>query len=119
MIIRKVDATNDWTFGKGLSNYAKDEEAINQNIKSRLLSWLGDCFFAPDEGVDWRGRLDVGQQEALQQELKAVILQSSGVVGVANVSAVFDSSSRFIRITYNVETIFGNAFQSAVDQTVI
>lgn len=117
MIIRKVDSENDWLFGHGLSNYAKDEEAINENIKTRLLSWVNDCFFAMQEGVDWRQRLDIGQQLALKDELKTVILQSFGVIGVNSVELIFDGVTRLARITYNIQTIFSQSFQTEIRQS--
>lgn len=116
MKIRKVDENNDWTFGKGLSSYARNEEAIEQNIKGRLLSWVNDCFFDLQAGVDWKSRLDVGQQQALEEECRAVILQSFGVVGVNSVDAVFDGATRLLRIEYNVSTIFSPSFEGQIAQ---
>lgn len=116
MIIRKVDANNDWSFGKGLSDYAADEQAIEQNIKTRILSWVGDCFFALPEGVDWRNRLEIGQQTELLEEVKSIILQSFGVVGINSLTGVFTGSTRNFLITYNIQTIFSPSFQSTIIQ---
>ena len=118
MIIRRVDASNDWRFGKGKSDYATDEDAIDQNVQSRILSWLNDCFFALDEGVDWRSHLDVGEQGALLDDVRSVILKSYGVIGVNDVEAVFDSKSRAYTLTYDMQTIFSRSFQSALTLTV-
>lgn len=111
MIIRKIDGTGDWTFGKGIASYATDEAAIEQNIKTRLLSWVGDSFFALTEGVDWRNRLDVGQQANLVAEVKAYILRSFGVVGILNFTPVFNSAGRLESVTYTIQTIFSTSFQ--------
>lgn len=118
MIFRKVDASNDWGFGKGLSNYARDEEAVEQNIKTRLLSWVGDCFFALNEGIDWKSRLDVGQKASLEQELRAQILQSYGVIGVNSVDVVFSGTTRLFTVTYNITTFFSQSFQATLSQAV-
>lgn len=118
MIIRRVDSTNDWNFGKGISDYAVETEAIMQNIKSRVLSWVGDCFFAPDEGVDWKSRLDIGQQDLLVQEIKAIILQSFGVVRITEFASTFIGQTRAINITYTIDTIFGQTIQSTISQTI-
>lgn len=118
MNIRSVDGNNDWNFGKGLSDYASEELAIEENIKTRLLSWFGDCFFAPDEGIDWRSRLDVGQQDALLTEVKTMILQTEGVVGINSVTGVFDSTQRTYAIAYSVQTIYSRSLQSSVLQMV-
>lgn len=116
MIIRKIDGENDWEFGHGLSDFAKDDAAIAENIETRLLSWVGDCFFAIQEGVDWRQRLDIGQQQALKDELQSVILQSFGVMSVLSVELVFNGVTRFATITYNIQTIFSPSFQTVIHQ---
>ena len=118
MIIRSIDATNDWTFGKGLGNYSTQESAIEENIQTRLLSWVGDCFFALPDGVDWKNRLDVGQQDLILDEIKTVILQSYGVVAVNSVTGVFNGATRLFSITYNIDTIFSSSFQSQLTQPV-
>lgn len=117
MIIRKIDADNDWTFGQGLSNYAINEEAIDENIKTRLLSWIGDCFFALQDGIDWKQRLDVGQKDALEDEIRSLILQSYGVMGINSIDVVFNSLTRVIGITYNIQTIYSSSFETTLQQS--
>lgn len=117
MIIRRVDSNNDWTFGHGLSDYAQAEEAVDQNIKSRVLSWVNDCFFALNDGVDWRNRLDVGQQSALRDEVNTIILQSFGVVSINNLLVVFDPNTRNFLVQYDIQTIFSQSFQSQIEQS--
>lgn len=118
MIIRKIDGENDWTFGKGLSNYAFNEEAIDENIKTRILSWVGDCFFAINEGVDWKSRLDIGQQVPLEQELRAIILQSYGVEGINAVQVDFSGRTRLFTVNYDIITFFSSSFQRELQQAI-
>ena len=116
MIIRKIDpATRDWQFGKGLASYAMNEDAINENIKTRLLSWVGDCFFAAAEGIDWKSRLDSGQQQNLSDEVSAMIMKSFGVVAVNSVQLIFDGNNRLETLLYNIDTIFSSSFVSQVE----
>lgn len=114
MIIRAIDAAGDWEFGKGLASYNTGEAAIDENIKTRLLSWVGDCFFAAQEGVDWRSRLEVGQEENLKEELKSVILQSFGVVGLNTISFDFNHKTRLFNVQYDITTIYSQSFQSQI-----
>lgn len=116
MIMRALDVNGDWRFGKGLSDYAADELAIELNIKTRLLSWIGDCFFALADGIDWKNRLDVGQRATLENEVRALIGQSYGVVAINSVQSIFDPKTRSIRITYDIQTIFSPSFQRAIQQ---
>lgn len=106
--IRKVDENNDWQFGKGLSDYARDELAIDLNIKTRLQSWVNDCFFDLGAGVDWANRLDVGQVDSLRDEIKDVILKSFGVLTINRVEVDFNPNTRMFSAIYNVDTIYSN-----------
>lgn len=115
MIIRKTDAaTRDWTFGKGLADYATDAQAIAENIQTRILSWVGDCFFALSDGVDWRNRLEVGQQTALRDEVSALILKSFGVISVDSVDLNFNPDNRLESLTYSITTIFSPSFEATI-----
>lgn len=117
MIIRKVDEQNDWNFGKGLADYARDELAIQENVKTRLLSWVGDCFCALQEGVDWKHRLDIGQEKALAQELRSVILQSFGVTKVTTLDVFLDHETRAFKVSYQMQTIFSPSFIETLNLT--
>lgn len=114
MIFRQLDSAHDWTFGKGLSNYAQTEKAVEANIQTRLLSWANDCFFALASGVDWLSLLDVGQQNNMIEAIKSNILNAFGVVGVNSVEAIFDAEARHINITYNIQTIYSPSFAGQI-----
>ena len=116
MIIRKLDDVGDWTFGKGFEDYARYEEAIDENIKTRIQSWVGDCFFDIPSGVDWKARLDKGQLNNLTYEIKSLILKSYGVVGVNNIDVNLDNSTRYATITYDIQTIYSPSFISSITQ---
>lgn len=104
MIFRALDRNHDWTFGAGKSNYLSDDPAIGLNIQTRILSWLGDCFFDRSAGVDWLNRMGLkNQQDLLTQEIRLIILQSFGVTQLLNFNMVI--SDRNISIEYNITTI--------------
>lgn len=116
MIFRQITGSGDWLFGKGVNDYATAEGAIDLNIKTRILSWIGDCFFALADGIDWRSRLDTGQQAALVEEIKSNILNAFGVVGINSVQATFDGRTRTVAIDYDIQTIYSPSFQSTIVQ---
>ena len=116
MIFREVDSNNDWNFGAGKQSYATDAKAIELNIKTRILSWLEDCFFALQEGVDWKNRLDSGQQDALTNEIRTLLLQSNGVTSINSIRADFNSQNRSFLIQYDIQTIYSPSFQRALEQ---
>ena len=119
MIIRATTATNDWTFGKGLQDYFTNEAAVEANIRTKLLEWVGDCFFNQLAGVDWKNRLDVGQQANLAVEIKQVVLQCFGVVQILAFQANFSSSTRFDTITMTLQTIYSPSATLTVTPPVI
>lgn len=91
MIHRALDTKHDWTFGKGKSNFSRGADAIKLNLKTRLLSWKGDCFFALSEGVDYNNLLDIGTKALLDQDIKRVINQSEGVLRIESFSSIINS----------------------------
>jgi hypothetical protein len=89
-----------------LQNYLKGEAAIEQNVVTTVLSWVGDVYWNLYFGVDWLNRLDVGQQNNLVQEVKQVIAGCYGVVGVVSISGNFNGGTRSESISASIATIF-------------
>lgn len=106
MIVRGLDADHDWLFGKGKNDYNANNRAIEQNIKTRLLSFLGDCFFALDAGLDWFNLLGSKNQVALELAVRAVILNTPNVDSILNVDINLNSTTRLISMQYTVQTIY-------------
>lgn len=116
MIFRNLDANGDWTFGNGVSNYVTDDLAIGLNIRTRLLSWVGDCFFALNAGIDWANRMGRKNQSGLlEADLKRIILQSFGVTGLTKFSTVLTAARR-LDAEYDVNTIFSRSYRQSVTQ---
>lgn len=116
MIIRAIDAGGDWQFGNGFASYATGEQAVEENIKTRLLSWRNNCFFALQDCVDWSALLDIGQQKNLEAAVRSVILQSYGVVGINSATVVLERATRAITITANIRTIYSPSFELSIQQ---
>ncbi len=115
MIFRNLDANHDWQFGKGVNDYATGNNAIALNIQTRILSWVGDCFFALTEGVDWLNRLGSKNQRALlEADLRRIILQSEGVTGINSFAIVFNSDGRTFTATYSINTIYSQAYINSI-----
>lgn len=108
MSIRALDSNDDWTFGKGTGNYLVDENEINLNVRTRLRSWFGDCFFAVAEGVDYNNLLDIGTQNLLDNDIRRVILQTAGVLRLNSYESEINRSTRGFSAEANITTIFGD-----------
>lgn len=105
MSVRALDANGDWNFGKGSQSYFRDLNEIRQNIATRVKMWRGDCFFAPDEGVDYNNYFDPGAIDFLDADIRRVILQTSGVLSMRDFSSQL--TNREYTATVSVVTIFG------------
>lgn len=113
MTFRNLDVNHDWTFGVSRNNYVKDDMEIALNLKTRILSFLGDCFFATNEGIDWWNLLDYNKQEKLELAVQSVIVDTPGVTGINSINAVL-SADRKIMLTYDIQTIFSNSYTGEI-----
>lgn len=116
MIVRRIDVDGDWTFGSGVSNYLRDNQAIAQNIATRLRSFVNDCFFDTQAGVDWFNFLGSKNQVGLILAIKLVIMNTQNVTSLNDLNTVLDPVSRNLSITYSVNTVF--TVQEPLTQTV-
>jgi len=118
MIIRALDSDGDFMFGKGKQDYYSENAAIAENIRTRLLSFVGDCFFDLDAGVDWFTLLGYpSTAEEIQLSCRAVIANSAGVVNVNDLSVTADKDARTAFVNYNVDTIYSTNYNGAVEVT--
>jgi hypothetical protein len=106
MIVRSLDVNGDWTFGKGRNDYLVNNKAIVQTIGTRLNSFLGDCFFALDAGIDWFNLLGTKNQVALELAVRSVILNTPGVTKLVALDISLDDTTRLITMKYTVETVY-------------
>lgn len=107
MIVRALDTEGDWLYGKGKNDYKTANKAVQQNIQTRLLSFLGDCFFDIGAGIDWFTYLG-GSKSTLVVNLavSTVILNTNGVTGILQLSTVLNSVTRRLEIKYAVTTVY-------------
>lgn len=108
MIIRTVDDQGDWVFGRGRQSYLRNLDALRQDIRSRLLLWKGECFFATAEGVDWNNYLDRGTAALLYRDIRRVISQTGGVLRTRAFRATLESEAREVSVEVELDTIYGS-----------
>ena len=115
MSVRAIDENRDWMFGQGRQSYKINEAELGQMIKTRVLSFLGDCFFAANEGIDWWSLLERGKQneELLKRSVSLTILQTDGVMAINSVD--FIKQGRNLRVLYDVQTIYSQSYQQQIE----
>lgn len=105
MIIRRLTKELDWSFGHGKSDLLSDDDAIMLNIYTRLNEWVGDCFFAVQNGVDWYNGLDRGMKEYIDRRCKQIIIESFGVVQLITYESNLNVNTRKLTINASITTI--------------
>lgn len=113
MSFRNLTKEHDWTFGAGKNNYVNENQEIALDLETRVLSFLGNCFFAVNEGIDWFNLLDYGYQERLENAVQETIKNTPGVTGINSVDAI-TGTNRQIIITYDIQTIYSNSYSGEI-----
>jgi hypothetical protein len=113
MSFRNLDSAHDWTWGANKSNYVTANQEIGLNLETRILSFLGDCFFATNEGIDWFNLLDYHYQDRLENAVQETVKNTDGVTAINSVDSIVNAD-RKIRITYDVQTIYSQSYTGAV-----
>lgn len=106
--VRALDVNHDWEYGKGQNDYKTGLDAVTQNIDTRLLSFLGDCFFDLNAGIDWFTFLGGKDEVKLNLAVSAVILNTENVTGLLQLSISLNSV-RNLTISYVVQTTYSVA----------
>lgn len=113
MAFRNLSRNGDWVFGSGKNSYVTENQEIGLNIKTRVLSFLGDCFFATEEGINWWNLLEIGKQEQLENSVQETIKNTAGVTAINSVDVVM-GANRKITITYDVQTIYSESYSGEI-----
>lgn len=108
MIVRALDANGDWEFGKGRNSYRTNLLAVAQSIQTRVLSFLGDCIFALNDGIDWFNLLGFKNQEAIRLAVNTTILNTENVTGILQLSVEL-LPTRELVIVYQVQTSYSTS----------
>jgi hypothetical protein len=107
MIVRALNSTGDWTFGASLNNYKSANNAVAQNIQTRLSSFLGNCFFDAGAGIDWFTFLGGSKNElGLRLAIQSVILNTIDVTGLNQLDVNLDHVTRRFSISFQVQTTY-------------
>lgn len=107
MSVRAIASDGDWTFGQGRQNYLTGEAEIDQDIATALRVFLGECFFDTTFGVDWWNLIGAkNSANAIVLQCRKVIAARKGVTRINKVTAARDTTTRGLRVSYNVSTVY-------------
>jgi len=111
MKYRALDATGDYTFGRGNSNFLVDSpEAVAQAIKTRLLLARQEWFLNTEAGTPYKSEiLGADKVKSYDFAIQQVILNTTGVKSLADYSSKVDPATRKAYVSATVDTIYGVA----------
>jgi hypothetical protein len=106
MLFRSLDSSHDWNFGQGTESYVSGEQAIGLNIQTRILSFMGNCYFDMLAGINWFIYFGTpGKQQQTLLSVQAEILQSYGVTKVNSVT-MNETDTGGVILTFNIYDIY-------------
>lgn len=108
------------TFGRGLNNFAVDQEATAQKCETRLLMFLAEWFLDTSAGLPWTTTFvnSAGNLAFVEATIKACILETDGVDEIITFSMSFNSETRVLSVTATITTIYGTTENIQVSKAV-
>lgn len=110
MLVRRLDDNHDMTFGRGIADMARDDEATAQAVKTRLLLLKGEWFLDTEAGVPYLQQIAVKPANLPLAEaiIKQTILETEGVEALRSFGMTFDRDTRRLTIQATVTNIYGS-----------
>ena len=99
----------DANFGGSQADFHRDTaEGVAQAVRTRLALEVGDFFLDLAEGIDWRGKvLGTGTAGLYDLAVRARILGTQGVRGLADYASQRNGNARRLAIQATIDTVYG------------
>lgn len=121
MLVRKLTEDWDMEFGQGTQNYISDEEAVEQNVRTRLLTFKGEWFLDTSLGVPYINNDDAevigflgvvpASIPGAEAIIKKAILEVKGVDRILSFASTFDHTTRLLTINTIIATIYATTIE--------
>jgi hypothetical protein len=105
-MIRRLDGNGDWVFGSGKGAYIDELEGLVLRLQTQLREWTGDCFFAPERGINWH--LMDKREQRVMNEIRAAIMQNSEVLSIDRIE-INKTADREWKPDIYLTTMYGEA----------
>lgn len=106
MRVAGLDKNNDFRFGRGLASYLSDDDAIRQNVATRIKSFRRDWVLNSDANIDWIDLLGrKNSRDKILREIERVTLSTVGVLRIISLDA--SQKDRDMTIILSFETVYG------------
>lgn len=110
MKTRVLDKNWDFVIGHGLNDYADDALGVAYTIKMKVLSWFGDCFFAMNDGIDWKNILgNKNTKDQADSSIKEIIVGDPEITELVYFESVV--VDRKYTCTIRFKTVYGETIE--------
>ena len=114
MLVRSVKKLQqgrfEWQFGHSLGDYKSELAQVEQDIETALYEWKYDCFFALENGIDWKTRLGShNQKDLLDRDIQEVVKNREDVLGISDFQSTV--TGRTYICSLSVYTIYSEQAQ--------
>lgn len=118
MIGRALDSNNDIFLNRRSIAQVSDGAQVVQNVRSRLLFYLGECAWDTTRGVAYFTRIFVKPMNLAETEaiLKTTIIQTAGVSRLIDFRMSFNSTTRQLAVVWEAESVYGIISGAALNQ---
>lgn len=116
MRYRKLDEDDDMTFGHGSADYLQDNpECVGQAVLTRLRLLRGEWFLDLTAGTPYVP-LIFGKHtdQTYDLAIRERILDTQGVLGIAEYESIFDGETRRLSISATIDTVYGQTILQEV-----
>lgn len=109
MIVRRLDDSHDMTFGQGIANMSRDDEACAQAVKTRLLLLFNEWFLDTDAGVPYLQDVTIkpANMPLAEAVIKQTILETEGVLEIRSFNMTLDRNTRRLTVNATVANVYG------------
>ncbi len=109
MRVRKLTADGDYSFGNSQADFwINDPAGIGQNVKTRLLLWLGEWYLDISLGTPYmQGILGKYSKQIADTTIQDQVLSTFGVTDIRNYTSTLDPDTRELSVQFTIDTIFG------------
>lgn len=110
MRVRAQDASGDYTFGQGSSNFlVNSAQAVAQLVETGLKLWQGEWFLNTSAGMPWASEvLGYNTQAFYDQAIQAQIKSTVGVTGINSYNSSLNRATRVLTVNANGQSLYGS-----------
>ena len=107
MNLRLDPETHDLIVGRSISRVSGRELCL-QNVKCKLLCFLGEKKRHPELGLPWQSVLDRSYDlHAMKMAINEAIVSTPHVKSVTKLELIADNTTRVLRVTFEASTDYG------------